>query len=228
MGCRRKKNEDVCLVDNERQYYLVADGVGGSAAGEIASRIFLESSRAIFESTAVGVDETVANCFNHAHQTLQAMAAANAEYKGMGCTAELLAINESRAVIGHVGDSRTYLFRNGQLKLLTNDHSFVFEQVKEGFITPEQARTHRMRNVILRAVGVEEHLDTDFIHCDLQTDDMLLLCTDGLTDMVDDQRISDVLSGEGNIQRKTEQLIVDANIAGGKDNITVVLVEVAG
>lgn len=216
----------MCLVDNARQYYLVADGVGGNAAGEVASTVFLECSKEVFSSSTLAVEETVKNCFENAHQKLQELAAANSELKGMGCTAELVAINGSNAIIGHVGDSRTYLLRGEELQLLTDDHSFVFEQVKAGFITPEQAKTHHMRNVILRAVGIEEHLDTDFIHCAVQPGDLLLLCTDGLTDMVDDEQICQVLTGSGNVQRKAEQLVVAANIAGGKDNITVVLVEI--
>jgi len=228
-GCKRQNNEDVCLADNKNQYYLVADGVGGNAAGEVASRIFLETVNDTLSASGISslkdADTVIQQCFTSAHQKLLSHIRKNPDCKGMGCTAEVLAFQEESAIIGHVGDSRTYLHRQGGLKLLTEDHSFVFEQVKSGLIKPEDARTHPFRNLILRAVGIEEEVKADIVTCKARIGDIILLCTDGLTDMVEDNQINEILSGQGSLQGKVDKLVAQANDAGGKDNIAVVLVE---
>ncbi len=228
-GLKREKNEDVFLADDARGLYLVADGIGGRAAGDVASRTFLETVD--FSYTDDDVEDLAAiinNCFQSAHLGLKNLAAAHPEYHGMGCTAEVVAFSGDRAVIGHVGDSRTYLFRENNLQQLTSDHSFVHEQVKAGIITPEQARTHAMKNVILRAVGIEEGLSVDLIPCTVMPGDILLLCTDGLTDMIEDGVIAILLAAKADLATKAEQLIEAANQAGGKDNISLVLMEISG
>lgn len=229
-GLKRTNNEDVCLVNDAAQFYLVADGVGGNVAGEVASKMFLETVTNTFSSAAASAPDNVniiiKQCFFLAHKRLRENSAANPDHKGMGCTAEILAFNSHEAVIGHVGDSRTYLLREKKLSLLTDDHSFVFEQVKAGIITAKEAETHHMRNVILRAVGIEEDIEVDVFTCETLPGDLFLLCTDGLTDMVQEEQISSVLLQENNLEEKTEQLVKLANKAGGRDNIAVALIEV--
>lgn len=228
-GRKREKNEDVFLADDSRGLYLVADGIGGRAAGEVASRSFLETVDFLYTDDEVeDLATKINNCFQSAHLHLKNLAATHPEYHGMGCTAEVVAFDGEKAIIGHVGDSRTYLFREKQLQLLTSDHSFVNEQVKAGILTPEQARTHTMRNVILRAVGIEEGLSVDLIPCTVAPGDILLSCTDGLTDMIEDGVITLLLSAQADLATKAEQLIEAANQAGGKDNISLVLMQVSG
>lgn len=229
-GLKRTNNEDVCLVNDDAQFYLVADGVGGNVAGEVASKMFLETVTNTFSSATASAPDNVniiiKQCFFIAHKRLRENSTANPDHKGMGCTAEILAFNSHEAVIGHVGDSRTYLFRDKKLSLLTDDHSFVFEQVKAGTITAKEAKTHHMRNVILRAVGIEEDLEVDVFSCNVQSGDLFLLCTDGLTDMAQEEQISELLLQSNSLEVKTEQLVNLANQEGGRDNIAVVLVEV--
>lgn len=229
MGLQRTNNEDTCWADDDEQYYLVADGVGGNAAGEVASRIFLETVQETFASSFLLDPDDVAvainQCFYFAHEGILDNVKEHPERKGMGCTAEVLVLIDDTAVIGHVGDSRSYLFRSGKLEQLTDDHSFVFEQVKAGVISPEEAKTHRFRNLILRAVGIEEEVEADVIMRDVEPGDLFLLCTDGLTDLIADSEICEVLLAENDLEVKGNRLIDMANQAGGKDNISVVLVE---
>jgi serine/threonine protein phosphatase PrpC len=131
-----------------------------------------------------------------------------------------------RFAIGHVGDSRTYLLRKGMLKQLTKDHSLVQQQVDQGLITPEDARKHRLRNVILRAVGTRESLAVDFVRGKMFVGDIFLLCSDGLSDMIDDGAIQEILNLPSSIDEKAENLIDSAKTAGGYDNITVILNEI--
>jgi protein phosphatase len=150
------------------------------------------------------------------------------EYDGMGCTAELIAFPGDNYVLGHVGDSRTYMFRNGQLRQLTRDHSFVQDQLDKGLLSPEEARRHSKRHIILRAVGVNETVAVDLIGGKTLEGDLFLLCSDGLTDMVDDAAICHALTLPCDLRGKAERLVQLAIEAGGKDNITVVLCQVAG
>jgi protein phosphatase len=144
----------------------------------------------------------------------------------MGCTAEVLAFHGERFVLGHVGDSRTYLFRRGHLRQLTRDHSLVQEQVEQGLLTPEQARAHSLRNVILRAVGTNESLAVDILRGKSVPGDIFLLCSDGLHDMVEDGQIQVILGAREAIPAKTARLIEAAKSAGGYDNITALLCEI--
>ena len=141
----------------------------------------------------------------------------------MGCTADLLAFSQGSFIIGHVGDSRTYRLKNSTLKQLTKDHSLVQEQLDQGLISPEEARRHAMRNVILRAVGVNVTVALDILKGKKNPGDLFLLCSDGLTDMVGDPAVFSALSADGNLSEKSAALIQLAKQAGGKDNVTVVL-----
>lgn len=230
-GLVRSYNEDTCLVNNEDFYYLVADGMGGEAAGEIASGLFRDTVSELFSATpgrllgSNALQELVVECFQSANVRILAHVEQEPAHEGMGCTAELLAFRNNHIVIGHVGDSRTYRFRNRELVQLTTDHSLVQEQADLGLINRKQARTHALRNLILRVVGGSADLEVDLIGSDVVPGDIFLLCTDGLTSMVADEQVHDILSRDMEPQVKATMLTDLAKFNGGADNITVALVE---
>lgn len=232
VGLVRANNEDVFVAIPERGVAAVADGMGGSASGEVASGVFAEAVREVFAGEGIpGAGEfpaLVAETFRRANERIFQMAEANPEHQGMGCTAELIVFHDAGYVAGHVGDSRCYLFRAGALTQITVDHSLVQDQVARGLITPDEAAVHSMRNVILRAVGVEESLAVDIIRGDCRPGDLFLLCSDGLSDMVDDRTIAETLGRPLDLERKAARLVEQAKMAGGRDNVTVVLCEVPG
>ena len=141
----------------------------------------------------------------------------------MGCTAELLAFSDKGFVLGHIGDSRTYRLRNGQLQQLTQDHTLVQQQVDDGLISRDKAKNHPLRNVILRAVGLNEQLALDLIRGKIISGDLFLLCSDGLTDMIQDDQIQEILCRDMDIHGKVDKLIETAKAAGGDDNVTIVM-----
>ena len=230
VGLVRANNEDTYLIKEKACCCLVADGMGGAAAGETASLIFSQTVDEIFadhnaahEQEAV---DLVQRAFRLANDRILEHVVRNPQFEGMGCTAELLAFTPTGFVIGHMGDSRTYRMRNGTLKQLTKDHSLVQDQLDQGLITEEQARSHSMRNVILRAVGVRPSPALDTLRGPIFPGDIFLLCSDGLTDLVDDAHIAQALTSGKPLQRMLEHLVDQANKAGGKDNITAVLAEI--
>lgn len=230
VGRIRSNNEDTYMINAEACYCLVADGMGGAAAGEMASQIFAQTAVELFASGQPASEqllvERVQSTFLEANDRILEHVDKHPEHKGMGCTAELLAFTATGFVIGHMGDSRTYRLRQGNLKQLTKDHSLVQDQIDQGLITAEQARSHRMRNIILRAVGVRPSPALDTLRGPIFNGDLFLLCSDGLTDLVEDHDIVRVLLGNGDLASKAEQLVGLANGAGGKDNVTVVLAKV--
>ena len=227
VGLKRENNEDAFVLSPELSFCLVADGMGGAAAGEVASTIFAETAREIFsgntDRSEKEIIHRVQKAFNFANQKIQKDVIRNPNHRGMGCTAELLAFSDEGFVLGHIGDSRTYRLRNRQLEQLTQDHTLVQQQIEEGLITPDRIKDHPLRNVIFRAVGISEELTLDLISGETFAEDIFLLCSDGLTDMVQDELIQNILCPEVDIHRKAEELIESAKIAGGEDNITVVL-----
>lgn len=231
VGLRRTNNEDTFLVSAELGICLVADGMGGAAAGELASRIFTDTALEVFSTATSRSEEQtlqlVQRAFAWANERVLSHVKQNPDHKGMGCTAELLAFSREGFVLGHMGDSRTYRLRNGQLKQLSKDHSFVQEQIDQGLINSTEARNHPMRNIILRAVGIKESLALDLMRGKPLPGDLLLLCSDGLTDMVHDTLIQEVLSSTIVLSQKAERLVELAKSAGGYDNITVVLSQVS-
>jgi protein phosphatase len=211
--------------------FLVADGMGGAAAGEVASSIVRDTvfelcSRDGYSAAPDSAQELVSACFKTANQRIFSQAKRVQGQSGMGCTAELMVISENRFVLGHVGDSRSYLLRRSGLERLTSDHTFVQAQQDQGLLSEEAARTHSMRHVILKAVGINQDLDVDIVQGALLPGDLFLLCSDGLTSMVQDQRIRELLMFEGPLSVRTTLLVDEANSAGGKDNVSVVLVAV--
>lgn len=230
LGLKRTNNEDAFVVSPEMNLFVVADGMGGAAAGEVASRIFIDTALEVFphgeslseQEVLEGVQET----FRLSNERILNHVVQNPHHQGLGCTAELMTFSDKNYVLGHVGDSRAYLFRRGQLRQLTRDHSLVQDQIERGLLTPIEARKHSLRNVILRAVGIDETLALDLLRGNSHPGDVFLLCSDGLTDMVEDRSILDILLSPLRLDQKVEALIDLAKSAGGKDNITVVLCEV--
>jgi serine/threonine protein phosphatase PrpC len=227
IGLQRERNEDAFIISPELDFCLAADGMGGAAAGELASKIFAETTLEIFSRNTNRSEKEilyrVQKAFSSANEKILEHAIENPSHKGMGCTAELLAFYNGGFILGHIGDSRTYRFRRGHLEQLTEDHTLVQQQVNEGLISSENVRHHPLRNVILRAVGLKKELALDVLRGKTATGDLFLLCSDGLTDMVEDDQIREILLSDFDIHRKTEKLIEMAKAAGGNDNITVVL-----
>ena len=230
-GRRRSNNEDAFIIAPHLGLCLVADGMGGAAAGEIASKIFSQTAIEVFADagrrSSAQTTQLVRKVFELANHRILSHAETNPDCSGMGCTAEVLALSDTGVILGHVGDSRTYALKSNHLKQLTEDHSLVQAQVNSGTITPAQARNHSMRNVILRAVGVEEHMDPDLVLEKAAPGDLFLLCSDGLTDMLTDEQILGILLSPMTLPLKADMLIDHANEAGGNDNITVVIAEVS-
>jgi len=230
VGLKRSNNEDAFAVNPEQGFLALADGMGGEVAGEVASQLFIETALEVFSrGRSVSEQEIldrVQKTFQLSNEKILNHVEQHPEHQGMGCTAELVAFSETNFVLGHVGDSRTYLYRGGQLRQLTKDHSFIQTQIDQGVIPQTEAKRHSLKHVILRAVGIEEALAVDLIRGKSVPGDLFLLCSDGLTDMVEDRSIQDILLSPLLLHQKVEGLIDLSKSAGGQDNITVVLCEV--
>ncbi len=229
-GLKRENNEDAFSLNPELGFWLAADGMGGAAAGEVASKIFVESAFEVFSDNTSRSEKEILyrvhRAFSHANQKILEHVAQQPDHQGMGCTAELLAFYDEGFILGHIGDSRTYRLRNGNLQQLTYDHTLVQQQFRQGLITEDQIKHHPMRNLILRAVGIKEELTIDLLKGKALPEDQFLLCTDGLTDMLSDDQIQDILAADVQINRKADELIEAAKAAGGYDNITVALIAI--
>ena len=221
VGRVRSGNEDAFLVDERLQVFAVADGMGGHSAGEIASATALETLRA-----AIASGDPVGTAITRANAAVVGKAESNPELAGMGTTLTVVLGTPDGAHLGHVGDSRAYLLRGGELYPLTIDHSYVEQLVQEGRLTPEQAATHPQRSVITRALGIAETVDVDEGDTELVRGDRVLLCSDGLTTMVREVIIATILAAEPDPERAANQLVDAANAAGGEDNVTAVVIDV--
>jgi serine/threonine protein phosphatase PrpC len=224
-GRRRRHNEDAYVV--QPPLFAVADGIGGAKAGQVASGL---AAGAVQESGGDGTsgEERVAALIEEANRRVFRRASEDREASGMGTTMTVALVEDDRVAIGHVGDSRAYLIREGQLEQLTDDHSLVAELVRSGKLTPEEAESHPQRSVITRALGTEPDVDVDTFSVPALPGDLFLLCSDGLTTMVDDQTILDAVeSHRSNLHGAAKALVNAANRGGGEDNITVVFFEVA-
>ena len=225
-GRKRRQNEDAYVL--EPPLFAVADGMGGARAGEIASGL---AAAALQESDGNGAsgEARVAALIEEANRRVFRRAAEDREVSGMGTTMTVALVEEDRVTIGHVGDSRAYLIRSGQLEQLTDDHSLVAELVRSGKLTPEEAETHPQRAVITRAVGTEPDVDVDTFSVQGAAGDLFMICSDGLTDMVDEATILDAVEqNRADLPAAAKALVNAANRVGGEDNITVVFFELAG
>ncbi len=229
-GMKRTSNEDAYFLHPNCSVVAVADGMGGAAAGELASFLFIETVKQnLQECRQVTLHEArdiMHSVFKKANRTILDHVKDSPEHKGMGCTAELLLFFDAGFLLGHIGDSRTYRFRKKELQQISRDHSLVQDYIDQGVITPEEAVSHHLRHVIHRAVGIEDELQVDLIHGRYLPGDIYLLCSDGLTDMVEDAQIEEILVAEQDIAHKGRGLIESALSAGGRDNVTVALAEV--
>jgi protein phosphatase len=226
-GRTRKTNEDAygLNLDNGEGAcnFVVCDGMGGAAAGEVASRMAVD---AMLQAMSHGVlsPETFQQAVGVANTSVHRSAVQDPSKAGMGTTLVAMATRGNHAWVAHVGDSRCYRFRDGRLERLTRDHSLVDEQVRLGQLTPAQAETSPMRNVITRAVGTQDEVDADLLEFPVSAGDLYLLASDGLMREIDDDRIAKILRSSGNLEQMCAQLIQAANDAGGRDNITCILV----
>jgi protein phosphatase len=233
VGRCRPTNQDQFLVDSRLGVYAVADGMGGHAAGEVASEIAIqalaESMRGDDAKTRPRSVEDAASqlriAINEGNRRILESVQSRAECRGMGTTLIALLLLQERAVIGHVGDSRAYLFRDGRLRLLTSDHSLVNEQVKQGRLTVEEAWRHPMRNIVTRVLGNQPEVEVDLVEEPVRDGDVFLLCSDGLNGMLSDGQIEQTLRERRQSPLELCRALVDlANSSGGEDNITAVVV----
>jgi serine/threonine protein phosphatase PrpC len=219
-GKKRRRNEDSYVV--APPLFAVADGMGGAQAGEVASKL----AAAALEDTDSGSSsgqERVVSLIQEANRRVYARANTDPATSGMGTTMTVAIVEGQVVTIGHVGDSRAYLVRAGRLEQLTEDHSLVNELLKSGKLSPQEAETHPQRSVITRAVGTDPDVEVDAFTVDALEGDVFLLCSDGLTDMVDDDGILDVVERyHDDLDRVAKSLVSAANRGGGEDNITVI------
>jgi protein phosphatase len=229
-GRKRASNQDSYCIHEPGRIMAVADGMGGAVAGELASQIFIQTVAEFKEQPMPDSSQQAArmvqDIFRRSNQLIREHIRARPEHDGMGCTAEVISFFPGGFVVGHVGDSRTYRFRKGVLTQLSKDHSFIQDQLDHGLISPEEAHNHRMRHIILRAVGTEDELQVDLIQGLYLDRDIYLLCSDGLTDMVEDPSIQSSLERQTSLEAKGTDLVGKALNAGGLDNITLVLAEI--
>jgi serine/threonine protein phosphatase PrpC len=232
VGMIRSGNEDNYAADQNdtRGIYIVADGMGGHAAGEVASemavQIVMRETKDLTDLSDGSATKVVGEALKMANRAIHDRTITEVDKQGMGTTASVLLLADSRYLIGQVGDSRVYLLRDGALKQLTKDHSYVQEQVDLGNLTPEQARYHPYSNVITRCVGASPEVEPDLYSGEARKGDIFLVASDGLTGMVDDRRLAQLLMSRAEPIRKVESLISEANGRGGLDNITAIVVHV--
>ena len=226
VGMVRQQNEDSYLA--EENLYVVADGMGGHNAGEVASALAVTTLKA---GARTGIDsvERFRELVQQANTAIYTASLDDSTQSGMGTTLTALSIvagEEPRVLVANVGDARTYLWRNGALTRLSVDHSYVQELVNEGIITPEEARVHPRRNIVTRALGIDRSVVVDVFSHVVRTGDRIVLCSDGLVDEVSDADIAVVLRQHSDPQDTAEALVMVANTAGGRDNTTVIVVDV--
>lgn len=240
VGMKRSKNEDSFGIDRQLGLFIVADGMGGHAAGEIASKMAIDVIMDYIKRT-VATNEPYLTGFNNrysragnrlssaiilANQLISDTATNREGWQGMGTTLVVAWMpdpNVPRLSVAHVGDSRAYLLRHGALKQLTTDHSLVEEQIQRGFISKEEANLSSIKNMITKALGFRERVEADVSEIELEPGDKLLLCSDGLNGMLTDKQILTILKLTGNLETTCQQLISAANAKGGKDNITAII-----
>ena len=234
VGKKRSRNQDYCILCAPPDPYdgvlcAVADGMGGVNGGEYASRLAMETlAEAYYLSTYPPVPERLKYAVQAGNRRIYSAAAANPEFHGMGTTVSALAVKNNYCYLAQVGDSRVYIARRGHpVRQLTEDHSLVAEQVRSGYLSEAEARHHAMKNLITRAVGTRETVDVDLFHLRIQRDDVFIICSDGLSNVVDEAGIDEALALPS-LKGAARRLVGSALEAGGPDNITVALIQVSG
>lgn len=232
VGRVRRSNEDSVYCSAASGVFVVADGMGGHAAGEVASAIASKwigdrLCDACKEMDLAEIEDRFRTAFVEAGREILRQATENTAQLGMGTTATVLLLRpQGRYVIGHIGDSRAYHVRNGIMTQVTRDHSWVQEQVDRGMITPEQARNHPQSNIITRALGTEAYPTPDLYDGPIQGGDIFLLASDGLTDMLEEEHILRIVQREEDPERCVSKLVQEANLAGGMDNISALVARI--
>lgn len=236
-GLERDNNEDAVALDPLTGLCILADGMGGYKAGEIASGMataFIKSelscwlSQAGKNANAIELKRAMEISVQNANHSIVNAARSNPQYSGMGTTLVVGVFQAGRVMLGHIGDSRCYRLRSDVLAQITKDHSLLQVQIDAGLITPEQALTAANKNLVTRALGVEDVVVLDVTEHRVESGDIYLMCSDGLSDMVRDKVIADIMLGHATLEQKSRQLINAANANGGRDNISVVLVHAVG
>jgi serine/threonine protein phosphatase PrpC len=241
-GLRRSENEDSFCAREDLGLFLVADGMGGHAAGEVASKMAAQAIEAFVNDTkhadanmtwpfpydtALSLDgNRLKAAFWLANRRIAAAMKTDEELRGMATTAAAVLVNRGMPVVAHVGDSRVYLWRDGTLSQVTQDHSWVNEQVRAGVLSELDARRHPWRNVVTRALSGGADPDVEVAEIELKAGDRLLLCSDGLSGVVAPERLAEILGREASLEQTCQDLIEAANEAGGPDNITVAMLKV--
>ncbi|HET7464943.1 MAG TPA: PP2C family serine/threonine-protein phosphatase [Longimicrobium sp.] len=234
VGRVRAHNEDSFVIDAQRGVFLVADGMGGHAAGEVASAIASEAVGSALRQAidagldADGVATLLAETFHGAHRSIVNYSLAKPETRGMGTTLTALVVFEDGGFrLGHIGDSRCYVLRDGELTQLSRDHTWVQREVDAGRLTDRGARRHHLSHVLTRALGADSLDVPDVYAGTLLPGDLVLLCSDGLTGMLTDRMIRRILVRGGELAKRVAELVLEANDRGGRDNITAVLVRIS-
>ncbi|MTI79808.1 MAG: Stp1/IreP family PP2C-type Ser/Thr phosphatase [Firmicutes bacterium] len=229
VGLVRPENEDNLLVCEDIGLFVVADGMGGHRAGEVASRealLALEKELRQMINREVQIDQAMVDAMKNANKHVYKMASKDADLNGMGTTVTACLVQEKEVLMAHVGDSRTYLMRDNQIIQVTDDHSLVGELIKNGTITEELAQIHPQRNVLTQAVGVSSDIDVDIYKVPLYKGDKLLLCTDGLTNHVKGIEIFSIVNSADNVAAAVKELANAALDQGGTDNVSIILIEI--
>lgn len=233
-GLARENNEDSVTFDEPVRLGVLADGMGGYNAGEVASGMattFIKSelgrwlAQAGRNANAREVRRAMEICIDNANRSIFNAANSNPQYSGMGTTLVVGVFQDTRLMLGHIGDSRCYRLRGQDFVQITKDHSLLQEQIDAGLITPEQAATSANKNLVTRALGVEDAVLLEVNEHRVEAGDIYLMCSDGLSDMVDDEGIARILGAQAPLEQKVTQLIDAANANGGRDNISVLLAQ---
>jgi len=233
VGQTRAMNEDYFAINRDKNLFIVADGMGGHNAGDIASKNATQMADAymtqeLLEEVKGNIRKTreaIIKSLLHAHLNILKMAEKNENYEGMGCTIVTALIVDNSMHLCHVGDARAYLSNKNGITLLTRDHSYVMDLVSKGKLTVEEARVSPLKNKLHQAIGASKTINPDYKHCELKEGDKILLCSDGLWDMLSDHQIFTVLRQDKPPKRLCEILIKMANDAGGHDNITAIIIQ---
>ncbi len=232
-GLRRSKNEDALFVMPKEDVYVVADGVGGSNSGEVASKVAVTHIAELIKENPINtlntdgeVAKQVLTYIESANEKIVKMGEENIKLKGMATTLVVLAFKGSRGYIFNVGDSRAYIYKNNQLAQITEDHSYVNSLVKMGVITEEEGVNHEGGHMITRAIGADVDVEPDLFIVDIEEEDVIILCTDGLYDEVSEDVMVKLIEENDSMSNLAEELVEEANRAGGNDNITVVCVKI--